>query len=98
MCAWLCAIAVAAASTEPPLDRAAAQWVQQTLKKLTLDEKVGQLLVPSLTATFTSADSEAFVRLRHLVRDLKIGGIHVFGPSEPMPALMLLPSSSMTVS
>src|SRR2546423_5283207 len=28
------------------LDRAAAQWVDQTLMKLTRDEKIGQLIVP----------------------------------------------------
>jgi beta-N-acetylhexosaminidase len=75
-----------------PLDRAAAQWVEQTLKKLTSDEKIGQLLVPSLNASFTSVDSETYDRLRHLVRDLKIGGIHVFGGTEPAPALMLNPT------
>ena len=53
----------------PTLDRAAAKWVEQTLGRMTLDEKIGQLLVTSLNATFTSADSDAFDKLRHLVRD-----------------------------
>src|SRR5207253_2130859 len=34
-------------------------------------------------------DSDAFAKLRHLVRDVKVGGIHVFGATEPMPALLL---------
>ena len=83
---------LAAQPVRPPLgltDRAAARWVEQTLKKMTLDEKIGQLLVTSLNATFTSRDGEVFERLRHLVRDVKVGGVHVFGGEERMPALML---------
>src|SRR5205807_9639583 len=72
-----------------PLDRAAQSWVEQTLKKMTLDEKIGQLLVTTLNASFTSVDSDAFAKLRHLARDVKVGGIHVFGATEPMPALLL---------
>ena len=72
-----------------PLDRAAQSWVEQTLKKMTLDERIGQLLVTTLNASFTSVDSDAFAKLRHLVRDVKVGGIHVFGATEPMPALLL---------
>jgi hypothetical protein len=48
----LCVLAVAfvlhGAPRDPfTLDRAAERWVEQTLKKLTSDEKVGQLIVPS---------------------------------------------------
>src|SRR5437870_1044649 len=39
-----------AAPSAPPLDRAAARWVEQTLTRMTLDEKIGQLLVTSLNA------------------------------------------------
>ena len=85
------AVLIAAAPPKRPLDPAAARWVEQTLKKMTLDEKIGQLLVTSLNATFTSTDSDAYVRLRHLVRDVKVGGVHIFGGSEPMPALLLNP-------
>jgi beta-N-acetylhexosaminidase len=81
-----------AQSGKPALDRAAARWVDQTLKRMTLDEKIGQLLVTSMSATFTSTDSEAFQKLRHLVRDVKVGGVHVFGDTEPLPALMLNPT------
>jgi len=89
--AFVGAISLFAAPAKRPLDPAAAQWVDHTLKKMTLDEKIGQLLVTSLNATFTSADSEAYDKLRHLVRDVKVGGVHVFGGSEPMPALLLNP-------
>src|SRR5262245_8583724 len=83
---------VRAQPARPALDRAAAKWVEQTLARLTLDEKIGQLLVTSLNATFTSADSDAFDKLRHLVRDTKVGGIHVFGGAESFPAVLLNPN------
>jgi beta-N-acetylhexosaminidase len=90
-----CVCAAASVSTQPAkpaLDAAAARWVEQTLRRMTVDEKIGQLLVPSLDATFTSTDGDTFEKLRHLVRDLKVGGMHVFGTSEPFPALMLNPT------
>ena len=66
-------------------------WVTRTLAKMTLDEKIGQLIFTSFNAAYMSTDSEEFERLRHLVRDLKVGGIHVFGSSEALPQVMLNP-------
>ena len=51
----------AAAAPDPfPLDRAGERWVEQTLKSMTTDEKVGQLIVPSFESSFLSTDSDAF--------------------------------------
>ena len=80
------------APTKSPLDKASEKWVQDTLRKMTLDEKVGQLLAPSIDAMVTSTDSEVYEKKLHLVRDLKVGAIHVFGGSEPMPAALLNPN------
>jgi TonB family protein len=88
----LAALLVAAAPPKPPLDKTAEKWVQDTLKKMTLDEKVGQLLVPSIDAIVTSTDSEVWEKKLHLVRDLKVGAIHVFGGSELVPAELLNPN------
>jgi beta-glucosidase-like glycosyl hydrolase len=66
-------------------------WVQRTLKKMTLDEKVGQLIASSINAAYLSADSEEYQRLLHLVRDVKVGAFHVFGGGESMPQVMLNP-------
>ena len=66
-------------------------WVTRTLAKMTLDEKIGQLIFTSFNAAYMSTDSEEFERLRHLVRDLKVGGIHVFGSAEALPQVMLNP-------
>ena len=63
----------AEAPARPPLDKAAEKWVQDTLKRMTLDEKVGQLLAPSIDAMVTSTDSDVYQTKLHLVRDLKVG-------------------------
>ena len=39
-------------------DRAAEKWVQSTLSKMSVDEKVGQLLVSSFQSSFISTDSD----------------------------------------
>jgi beta-N-acetylhexosaminidase len=72
-----------------PLDRAAERWVERTLRAMSLDEKIGQLLFPSFNAVFTSTDSDVFELKLHEARELHVGGFHVFGGAEPMPAVML---------
>jgi beta-N-acetylhexosaminidase len=85
-------IDVAAMARDPfTLDRAAARWVEQTMKKLTVDEKIGQLIVPSFESNFLSTDSETFDALTRLVRDYHVGGFHVFGASQQAPAVLLNP-------
>jgi beta-N-acetylhexosaminidase len=76
----------------PPLDRDAARWVDRTLKALTIDEKIGQLLVPSFQSTYLSTDSHEFERLSWLVRELHVGGFLVFGGTEPAPSVLLNPT------
>src|SRR5262249_15248384 len=53
------AVAAASGSKEPfTLDRDAARWVEQTQKTLTVDEKIGQVIVPSLDSTYLSSDTD----------------------------------------
>ena len=40
--------------------RTREKWVQATLGKMTVEEKVGQLIVPSFQSTFMSTDSAEF--------------------------------------
>src|SRR5215471_3003846 len=86
--------AISAAAPHDPftLDRAGEQWVKQTLAKLTLDEKIGQLIVPSLDSNFISTDSDTFDALARLVREYHVGGFHVFGASVPAPQVLLNPN------
>lgn len=59
----------------------ALKWADKTLKQMSLDEKIGQLISIGINATFLNQDSEAFKALRHQVVDNHVGGIVLFrGP------------------
>ena len=59
----------------------ALKWANQQLGKMSLDEKIGQLISVGINATFLNQDSEAFKALRHQVVDNHVGGIILFrGP------------------
>lgn len=79
------------------LDAAAARWVDETLAGMTVDQKVGQLIVPELYSTYTSTESDAFDRLATLVRNYHVGGLHVFGGREPVPRVLLNPGYGRAV-
>ena len=81
----------------PSLDRDAMRWVETTLKSLTDDQLVGQLIMGRLDSTYLSADSAAFEELAALVRDIHIGGFCAFGGVEPVPAVMLNASYGSTI-
>jgi beta-N-acetylhexosaminidase len=73
------------------VDRLAAAWVKKTLAAMTLDEKIGQLVVPGLNGVYTPVDSDACDRLERLVRERRVGGFHVFGGGEALPPALLNP-------
>lgn len=59
----------------------ALKWANKQLGKMSLDEKIGQLISVGVNATFLNQDSEAFKALRHQVVDNHVGGIILFrGP------------------
>ncbi len=86
--------ALPAAQARDPLvvDAAGEKWVQTTLKKMSLEQKVGQLLVSSFQSNFLSTDSDAFAGLEKAVREFHVGGFHVFGASELAPPVLLNPA------
>jgi beta-N-acetylhexosaminidase len=86
------ATAAAQPSQSPPLDKNAAQWVQMTLNGMTIEEKVGQMIVSSFDSNFLSTDSAAFDALVKSVHEIRVGGFHAFGASEPAPSVLLNPS------
>ena len=89
ICAAVWTIAAAAAHDPFTLDRDGARWVAETMKRLSLDEKIGQLIVPAFESGFLSTDSDTFDQLTRLVKDYHVGGFHVFGASQPAPPVLL---------
>jgi beta-N-acetylhexosaminidase len=74
------------------LDRAAERWVASTLARLSLDEKIGQLIVPSVYSTYLASDSRTYDELVRLVHEVHIGGVHLFGGRQPVPTVLLNPA------
>src|SRR6202047_720860 len=56
------------------LPSADKQWVEATLRKMTDDEKIGQLLFTTYHGSFTSTDADAYRKMMHDVDDLHVGG------------------------
>src|SRR6202171_5994649 len=50
------------------------QWVKATLRKMTDDEKIGQLLFTTYHGSFTSTDADGYRKMMHDVDDLHVGG------------------------
>jgi beta-N-acetylhexosaminidase len=61
--------------------KAALVWADKELRRMSLDEKIGQLISVGVNATFLNQDSDAYKALRHQVEDNHVGGIVLFrGP------------------
>jgi beta-N-acetylhexosaminidase len=74
------------------LDAEAERWVADTLKKMTLDDKVGQLLVSSFGSDYISSDSREYDALVKTIHEYRIGGFHVFGGAARTPDVLLDPN------
>jgi beta-N-acetylhexosaminidase len=60
---------------------AALRWADEQLRRMSFDEKIGQLIHIGVNATFLNQESEAFRALRRQVEENQIGGIILFrGP------------------
>ena len=59
----------------------AVKWANDVLRKMSLEEKIGQLISVGLNATFLNQDSDAYRALKHQIEDNKVGGVILFrGP------------------
>jgi beta-N-acetylhexosaminidase len=56
-----------------------AGWVTRTLRKMTLEEKIGQMIAVRFTGAFRNADSEYLRDLESLIVKTKIGGLILSG-------------------
>ena len=52
----------------------AGKWVESTLKQMSVEEKVGQLLFTTYHGSFTPTDAAAYAQMMHDVEDLHVGG------------------------
>src|SRR5918911_1184047 len=57
----------------------ALKWADSELKKMSLDEKIGQLISIGVNATLLNQESDAYKSIRHQVEDNHVGGIILFG-------------------
>lgn len=60
------------------------RWVESTLKRLTLREKIGQLLMVYVYGEFTSTQSPAFKDLLDQVNENHIGGFILGTQTDPL--------------
>ena len=51
------------------------EWVETTLKRLTLEEKVAQLVFPSTLGTYYAQDADSWHELERYVTERKVGGL-----------------------
>lgn len=93
----LCTFFLTASGSTQVIDTEGAAWVRDTLAGMSLDQRIGQLVVPSFEADFGSTDSDRFDELMGLVRDQQVGGIHVFGARQVVPAVRLNPTYARVI-
>jgi beta-glucosidase-like glycosyl hydrolase len=79
------------------LDRDAQRWVEATFKKMTLDQMVGQVLMPRFSGVYTSTDSDVYDQLANLVHHAHVGGVIGFGGEEAAPPVLLNPAYGTTI-
>jgi beta-N-acetylhexosaminidase len=53
-------------------------WVRHTLRSLTLDEKIGQMMLVDANIVFWNRESEEYKRIEHHIVDNKVGGMILF--------------------
>lgn len=69
--------------------REALKWADRELKRMTIQQKIGQLISVAVNATFLNQDSDAFRELKRQVEHNHVGGIILFrGPVYESVVLM----------
>jgi beta-N-acetylhexosaminidase len=54
-------------------------WAEAQLAAMTLDEKVGQLIIPATVGMFLTENSEAFQEMQRDIKQFHVGGYHMLG-------------------
>jgi beta-N-acetylhexosaminidase len=71
----------------PTPDR--AHWAEDTLRRLSLRQKVGQLVMPCMGSAYRAAGTPGSELLRHWVADLQVGGV-IAGMAPPLETAAML--------
>ncbi len=71
------------------LDREQRLWADATLKKLSLEDLVAQMVFASVDSTYLSSDTDKYDAIVRLVRDTHVGGVLAFGGTELVPPVLL---------
>ena len=59
-------------------ERAQAEWVENTLREMTLEERIGQLIMPDTTGVLMHENSRQFRRLVEAVERFHVGGFIIY--------------------
>ena len=80
----------------PP--QASTSWVEQTLRKMTLREKLGQMLMVSFFGVFSSAESPEYKEMLREVEENHVGGLIIVTDRGPLGLLRseVYPTAVMT--
>ncbi len=60
---------------ERHLSKRERKWIDAQLKRMRLEEKIGQMIMIPASATFLNLESERFKTLRHHILEHRVGGI-----------------------
>ena len=71
-----------------PLSRKDETWVRRTLASLTIDEKIGQMVMADANVVFWNRENPDYQKMHHHLVDNKVGGVLLFR-SEVWPAAIL---------
>jgi len=80
------------------LDKAGEKWAEKSLKKMTLEQKIGQMFMIWSRAQFLNVNSAEYIHLRDAMRKYHLGGFGVtvdyedgfLYKNEPLEAAMLM--------
>ena len=64
-------------------------WAEQTLKELTLREKISQMLIYSMHLNFRNSENEQWQEINQLIETDGIGGIHLWSGNAGLSITML---------
>lgn len=77
-CAFYC-FTFAQSAPYLPLNRELTKleekWVRDTMKQLTLEDKIGQMFLADGNAIFMNRETDAYQQLKHQIEDNKVGGV-----------------------